>query len=219
MTGTYGGTGGAGSQGGTGLQGLTGLQGNTGLTGPTGGTGGAGSQGGTGLQGLTGLQGRTGLTGPTGGTGGAGAQGSTGLQGFTGLVGPGAVVSSSYVPVSNGSTYVNSPVQVSGGYCSINGATVTNRALTSYALTPYNAAYAGYDSNGNKGFYLDPNKDGNNVLFTSDYLVSGPYLPLCLSGRETVGDLQCLINGNIQIGNSLGIGTSPAYFTTSSFFQ
>ena len=71
------------------------------------------------------------MTGPTGGTGGAGAQGSTGLQGFTGLVRTGAVVSSSYVPVSNGSTYVNSPVQVSGSNVGIGASPGSNTLLIS----------------------------------------------------------------------------------------
>ena len=107
-----------GVQGQTGLQGLTGVQGQTGLQGPTGVQGRTGVQGQTGLQGQTGVQGQTGFQGPTGAqgqtgliglTGGTWNQGNTGLQGLTG---PGSVVSNNYIPVSNGSTYVNSPAYV-----------------------------------------------------------------------------------------------------------
>lgn len=89
---------------GAGIQGTTGLQGNTGIQ---------GIQGVTGIDGYQGFQGVTGLQGTNGVTGLQGTNGVTGIQGVTGM--QGTVVTDTYLPVSNGSEYVNSAQYESAG--------------------------------------------------------------------------------------------------------
>jgi hypothetical protein len=72
--------------------------------------------GATGPTGAVGSTGATGTAGTAGATGATGTDGATGSTGATGATGAGTVSSNHYVPVSNGSTYVDSPVSVNDTY-------------------------------------------------------------------------------------------------------
>ena len=67
------------------------------------------------------------------------------------------------------------------------------------------------DSGGNAAIYLRPSIGGINLI-SSNFEVSGPYLPLCLSSRETSTDFQLGLVGGVTIGN-------PASGSPLSVFQ
>ena len=85
------------------------------------------------------------------------------------------------------------------------GTDYATTGLMAFAPGTGNFAIHAVEYAGNHNIYLRPNASGYNLI-TSNYMVSGPYLPLSLSARENPLDFHMNTDGSATFASSVSMG-------------
>lgn len=80
------------------------------------------------------------------------------------------------------------------------GPAVSARGLIAYGPTAGNIGLESYENAAVHGIYLRPNAGSSINMISSDFRSGGSYLPISLSGRETVTDLVMSTAGALRLG-------------------